>query len=252
MAGDILEIRDIGHSFAGLRVLKSVHIAVPDGGLVGLIGPNGSGKTTLFNIVTGYLKPDSGQVRFEGCALDRVPVQARSRAGLVRTFQTPKIFEQMSVLENVMVGCCKTTETSIIGDLLRTPASRRQLSRMKEAAEEACEKFGLTRICHTEAKNATAGQRRIIELARTAVGKPKLLLLDEPSAGLVPQEVEQLKDWIRRLNGEGITVLLVSHDMGLMSVVDTVHALYFGSIIASGSMAEIQKNARVREVYLGV
>jgi ABC-type branched-subunit amino acid transport system ATPase component len=252
MAGDILDIRGIGHSFAGLRVLKSVDIAVPDRGLVGLIGPNGSGKTTLFNIVSGYLKPDTGRVRFEGRALDQVPVQARSRAGLVRTFQTPKIFEQMSVLENVMVGCCKTTKTSIIGDLLRAPASRSQLRRMKEAAEEACEKFGLTRICHTEAKNATAGQRRIIELARAAVGKPKLLLLDEPSAGLVPQEIEQLKDWIHRLNGEGITVLLVSHDMGLMNVVDTVHALYFGGIIASGSMAEIQKNARVREVYLGV
>lgn len=252
MPGDILEIRDIGHSFAGLRVLRSVDIAVPDGGLVGLIGPNGSGKTTLFNIVTGYLKPDTGRVLYRGRALDQVPVQARSRAGLVRTFQTPKIFEQMSVLENVMVGCCKTTETSFIGDLLRAPASRRQLGRMKETAEEACEKFGLTRIRHDEARNTTAGQRRIVELARATVGRPKLLLLDEPSAGLTPQEIEQLKAWIRRLNGEGITVLLVSHDMGLMNIVDTVHVLFFGAIIASGAMAEMQKNARVREVYLGV
>jgi ABC-type branched-subunit amino acid transport system ATPase component len=252
MIGDILEIQGVGHSFAGLRVLQSVDIAVPQGGLVGLIGPNGSGKTTLFNIVTGYLKPATGSVAYEGRPLDGVPIQARSSAGLVRTFQTPKIFEQMSVLENVMVGCCKATQTGFIGDLILSPTSRQVFRQMKETAEEACKKFGLTPILHNEARNTTAGQRRILELARATVGTPKLLLLDEPSAGLTPQEIEQLKDWIRRLNGEGISVLLVSHDMGLMSVVNTVHVLYFGGIIASGGMVEIQKNPRVREVYLGV
>ncbi|HTG22755.1 MAG TPA: ABC transporter ATP-binding protein [Reyranella sp.] len=252
MSGAILTIGGVGHSFAGLRVLQSVDIAVPRGGLVGLIGPNGSGKTTLFNIVTGYLKPDTGSIVYEARALDGVPIQARSRAGLVRTFQTPKIFEQMSVLENVMVGCCKATQTGFIGDLIRSRTSRHQFQVMKETAEQACEKFGLTQILYNEARNTTAGQRRILELARATVGKPKLLLLDEPSAGLTPQEIEQLKDWIRRFNGEGISVLLVSHDMGLMNVVTTVHVLYFGGIIATGGMAEIQKNARVREVYLGV
>lgn len=252
MSGDILTIAGVGHSFAGLKVLQSVDIAVPQGGLVGLIGPNGSGKTTLFNIVTGYLKPAAGSVVYEGRPMDGVPIQARSRAGLVRTFQTPKIFEQMSVLENVMVGCCKATRTGFLGDLIRSRASRAQFRIMKESAEQACEKFGLTAILHNEARNTTAGQRRILELARATVGKPRLLLLDEPSAGLTPQEIEQLKDWIRRLNGEGISVLLVSHDMGLMNVVTVAHVLYFGGIIATGSMAEIQKNARVREVYLGV
>ena len=252
MSADILTISGVGHSFAGLRVLESVDIAVPRDGLVGLIGPNGSGKTTLFNIVTGYLKPDTGSIVYEARALDGVPIQARSRAGLVRTFQTPKIFEQMSVLENVMVGCCKATQTGFIGDLIRSRTSRQQFQEMKESAEQACEKFGLAQILHNEARNTTAGQRRILELARATVGKPKLLLLDEPSAGLTPQEIEQLKDWIRRFNGEGISVLLVSHDMGLMNVVTTEHVLYFGGIIATGGMAEIQKNARVREVYLGV
>jgi ABC-type branched-subunit amino acid transport system ATPase component len=252
VTADILEIRNVGHSFAGLRVLESVNITVRQGSLVGLIGPNGSGKTTLFNIVTGYLKPSAGGIVYEGRAIDDVPVQARSRAGLVRTFQTPKIFEQMSVLENVMVGCCKATQTGFVGDLIRSPRSRQQFRQMKETAEQACEKFGLSAIRHNEAKNTTAGQRRILELARATVGNPKLLLLDEPSAGLTPQEIEQLRGRIERLNGEGISVLLVSHDMSLMTVVNTVHVLYFGGIIASGAMAEIQKNARVREVYLGV
>ncbi len=252
VADEILELRDVGHSFGGLRVLQSVSFALPKGRVLGLIGPNGSGKTTLFNIVTGYLKPLAGMLHYDGNSLDNVPVQQRSRTGLVRTFQTPKIFEEMSVLENVMAGCCKTTRTGILGDLLRSPKSRQEYRHMREVAEAACEKFGLTTIQNSLARNTTAGQRRIIELARATVGKPRLLLLDEPSAGLNPQEIEQLRGWIMRLNSEGLSILLVSHDMSLMTVAETVHVLYFGGIIATGSMSDIQKNARVREVYLGV
>lgn len=248
----ILSLREIGHSFGGLSVLRSVSFDVPEGKVVGLIGPNGSGKTTLFNIVSGYIAPRTGAIVYRGEALGRQTIQQRGRAGLVRTFQTPQIFEQMSVLENVMVGCCKLTRTTMLQDLLRTPSARAQMREIKRAAEEACARFQLSALSALPAASLTAGQRRILEIARAVVGRPSLLLLDEPSSGLNSQEIEHLREWIMRLNREGMTVLLVSHDMGLMTVADTVHALYFGEIIASGDMATIQRDPKVREVYLGV
>jgi len=202
----LLALREVGHSFGGLSVLRSVTFDVPAGEIVGLIGPNGSGKTTLFNIVSGYIRPLVGSILYRGAPFGRETIQQRSHAGLVRTFQTPQVFEKMTVLENVMAGCCKLTRTSVLQDL-----------------------------------------------SRAVVGKPSLLLLDEPSSGLNGQEIENLREWIVRLNADdGMTVLLVSHDMGLMTVANMVHTLYFGEIIASGDMAAIQRHPKVREVYLGV
>jgi ABC-type branched-subunit amino acid transport system ATPase component len=252
MAEPLLALKEVGHSFGGLSVLRSVTFDVPEGGIIGLIGPNGSGKTTLFNIVTGYIRPLAGTVTYRGAALGRDTIQQRGLNGLVRTFQTPQVFEQMTVLENVMVGCTKLTRTTMLQDLLRTPASRGQMREIRERAEAGCERFGLTALRDLPAASLTAGQRRILEIARAVVGEPRLLLLDEPSSGLNVQEIDDLRDWIVRLNDEGITVLLVSHDMGLMTVARTVHTLYFGEIIASGDMAAIQRDPRVREVYLGV
>ena len=248
----LLSLREIGHSFGGLSVLRSVTLDVPVGEIVGLIGPNGSGKTTLFNIVTGYIRPLLGTINYRGTPLGRESIQQRGQAGLVRTFQTPQVFEQMTVLENVMVGVCKLTRTTMLQDLFRMPASRRQMRQIRDQADAACERFKLTGLRHLPAASLTAGQRRILEIARAVVGKPSLLLLDEPSSGLNVQEIENLRDWIVRLNREGITILLVSHDMGLMTVANIVHTLYFGEIIASGDMAAIQRDPRVREVYLGV
>ena len=251
-AEPILSLKEVGHSFGGLSVLRSVTFDVTDGGIVGLIGPNGSGKTTLFNIVSGYIRPLTGTVTYRGVALGRESIQHRGLAGLVRTFQTPQVFEQMSVLENVMVGCTKLTRSTMLQDLLRTPASRGQMREIRERAEAACERFQLETLRNVPAASLTAGQRRILEIARAVVGQPRLLLLDEPSSGLNVPEIDNLRDWIVRLNEEGITILLVSHDMGLMTVARTVHTLYFGEIIAQGNMATIQQNADVREVYLGV
>lgn len=252
MAEPILALKEVGHSFGGLSVLRSVTLDVPEGGIIGLIGPNGSGKTTLFNIVSGYIRPMAGMVSYRGGTLGRESIQQRGVAGLVRTFQTPQVFEQMTVLENVMVGCTKLTRTSMLQDLLRTPAARGQMREIRDRAEAACERFQLTALRDLPAASLTAGQRRILEIARAVVGEPRLLLLDEPSSGLNVQEIDDLRDWIVRLNEEGITILLVSHDMGLMTVARTVHTLYFGEIIASGDMAAIQRDPRVREVYLGV
>ncbi|MDP1854412.1 MAG: ABC transporter ATP-binding protein [Candidatus Omnitrophota bacterium] len=251
-AEPILSLNEIGHRFGGLNVLRSVTFDVPEGGIVGLIGPNGSGKTTLFNIVSGYIRPLMGTVTYGGVPLLRDSIQKRGLAGLVRTFQTPQVFEQMTVFENVMVGCAKLTRTTMLQDLLRTPAARGQMRDIRELAEAACERFHLKGLRDLPAASLTAGQRRILEIARAVVGKPRLLLLDEPSSGLNAQEIENLREWIMRLNAEGITILLVSHDMGLMTVAHTIHTLYFGEIVASGDMAAIQRDPRVREVYLGL
>lgn len=249
---DMLSLRQVGHSFGGLTVLRSVTFDVPEGGIVGLIGPNGSGKTTLFNIVSGYIRPMTGTVAYRGTPLGRDSIQRRGLAGLVRTFQTPQVFEQMTVLENVMVGCTKLTRTNILQDLLRTAGARDQMRQIRDRAEAACERFQLGNLKDLPASGLTAGQRRILEIARAVVGEPRCLLLDEPSSGLNATEIENLREWIVRLNEEGITILLVSHDMALMTVARTVHTLYFGEIIASGDMAAIQRDRRVREVYLGV
>jgi ABC-type branched-subunit amino acid transport system ATPase component len=251
-ANSILALKEVGHSFGGLAVLRSVTFDVPEGGIIGLIGPNGSGKTTLFNIVSGYIRPLAGTITYQGAPLVRESIQRRGLAGLVRTFQTPQVFEQMTVLENIMVGCTKLTRTTMLQDLLRTPAARTQMREIRQRAEAACERFQLGSLRDLPAASLTAGQRRILEIARAVVGEPRLLLLDEPSSGLNAQEIENLREWIVRLNEQGITVLLVSHDMGLMTVARTVHTLYFGEIIATGDMAAIQRDPRVREVYLGV
>jgi ABC-type branched-subunit amino acid transport system ATPase component len=246
-----LEVQSVGHGFGGLTVLSNVTFAVPDGQIVGLIGPNGSGKSTLFNIVNGFLHPRSGRVLLFGKDTHGLDVEARSRAGLLRTFQTPKVFEHMSVLENLMAGAHKLARLGVIRSLLATPGERAELGVIRAQAEATCRRFGLEPLRNTLAGKLTSGQRRMVELARAYAGRPRVLLLDEPSSGLNDDEVKTLGNWLKTLRGEGIALLLVSHDMQLMGVADVVNVLYFGEIIAAGTMSEMQRDARVREVYLG-
>jgi ABC-type branched-subunit amino acid transport system ATPase component len=246
-----LDVQGIGHSFGGLNVLTNVSFGVAEGKIVGLIGPNGSGKSTLFNILNGFLRPRAGSVALFGADARAMSVEARSRAGLVRTFQTPKVFEHMTVLENLMVGAYKLTRAGVLATMFALPRSRRDVRAMEEGAAALGARFGLSGLLGSPAGKLTSGQRRMLELARAYASRPRLLLLDEPSSGLSSDEVEQLGEWLRALNREGLTLLLVSHDMGLMNVADVVNVLYFGEIIASGSMAEMQAHPRVREVYLG-
>ena len=247
----ILELDGVAHAFGGLTVLRDVSFRVPQGKISGLIGPNGSGKTTLFNIASGFLHPKAGEIRLAGRPVTRASVQQRCRTGMVRTFQTPKVFGHMTVAENVAMGLYSATTSGFFSSMLRIPAERREFRRMSDEAGAMVERFGLAGIRNVRAGELPAGQQRIVELARARMAAPRLLLLDEPSSGLSHEEVQRLRQWIETLAAEGITILLVSHDMGLMEVCREVHALYFGKIIASGSMADIQANADVRNAYLG-
>ncbi len=248
----LLEVREVSRSFRGLQVLQRINLAVPADTIVGLIGPNGSGKTTLFNIISGFLEPDSGRIRYDGRDITDETVQQRSYARLVRTFQTPKVFHGMSVLENLMVGVYKETQSSVVENMLRLPRSLRELREMRAQAEWACAKFGLTAARDLPAGKLPGGQQRLLELARAYLSRPRLLLLDEPSSGLTSEEIKHLMDLLRSLNAEGITIFLVSHHMNLVSVASEINVLYFGEIIAQGSMNDIQKDPKVREAYLGV
>jgi branched-chain amino acid transport system ATP-binding protein len=252
ISGTLLSLRDIRHSFRGLRVLNGVELEVSSGAFVGLIGPNGAGKSTLFNIVSGFLYPNAGAVFLEGSELIKCSVQERSRRGLVRTFQTPQVFGAMTVLENLMVGRHKQTCSGMVGNLFRSPRSNQEYKDAKQAATAVLERFKLSHVTQQKAETLPAGQQRMLELARAYIGEPRLLLLDEPSSGLNGGEIEDLRRILNELNGEGITILLVSHDMNLMDAAANVHVLCFGEIIATGSMASLRDNARVREAYLGV
>jgi branched-chain amino acid transport system ATP-binding protein/nonpolar-amino-acid-transporting ATPase len=248
----LLEVRHVSHSFSGLHVLKGVSFAADDGAICGLIGPNGAGKSTLFNIISGFLTPDHGEVIYAGADVSRLSVPQRSFHGLVRTFQTPQVFPHLTVRENLITGSYKHTRSGVLGNLLGLPNSRRELRRMEEEADAACAKYGLSAVRDRRAGKLPGGQQRVVELARAALARPRMLCLDEPSSGLNTEEVTQLMQTLRRLNQEGMTILLVSHDMDLVTVASVVHVLCFGEIIASGSLSQIQADARVREAYLGV
>jgi branched-chain amino acid transport system ATP-binding protein len=248
----LLEVKHVSRSFSGLRVLNNVSFAAKAGQITGLIGPNGAGKSTLFNIVSGFLAPDAGQILYEGRNVSRMSVPARSRVGLVRTFQTPQVFPHLTVRENIMAGCYKQTASGMAAGLLGTLGARADLVRMAAAADAACERFGLTQLRDQLAGKLPGGQQRMVELARACVGQPTLLCLDEPSSGLNSEEVARLMQTLERLNREGLTILLVSHDMDLVTVAAVIHVLCFGEIIASGALPQSQSDARVREAYLGV
>jgi len=248
----LLQVAAVSHSFGGLHVLRAVDFGVPAGSLTGLIGPNGAGKSTLFNIISGFLPPQRGTVRFEGRDITRDPVQTRTRAGLVRTFQTPEVFGKLSGRENLMIGCYRHLASGVVGNMLHSRRSRLELELMHVQAAEAGERFGLSEVMERPAAQVPAGMQRLVELARGCVSRPRLLMLDEPSSGLNTSEIGHLRELLQQLNREGITILLVSHDMQLVDVASRVHVLCFGSIIASGAMAQIKQDERVRQAYLGV
>ena len=191
---NVLEVSQVSHHFGGLHVLRGVNFSVAEGSVTGLIGPNGAGKSTLFNIISGFLRPTEGEILDRGTPITRRTVQQRSYAGLIRTFQTPQVFSELTVRENLIAGCYKEGRTGVIRSLLRFPAVRREFAEAARRADQTCIDFGLEAVIDQQAGRLPAGQRRLVELARAAISKPRLLCLDEPSSGLSAEEVTQLTE----------------------------------------------------------
>jgi branched-chain amino acid transport system ATP-binding protein len=248
----LLEVRGLTRRFGGLVAVKDVSFSVAAGSIKALIGPNGAGKTTLFNLVAGALAADSGEVVFEGRRITRGAAHRIADAGVARTFQTVRLFAGMSVIENVMAGCHRHGRTGLVSGLLGLPAARREERRSRAAAVGCLERLGIGHLASAEASALALGQQRGVELARALALEPKLLLLDEPAAGLNLHETADLAELIRKIRGSGVTVLLVEHDMSLvMGVCDEVVVLSFGEKIAEGVPKAIQCHPDVIRVYLG-
>ncbi|MBI1889605.1 MAG: ABC transporter ATP-binding protein [Burkholderiales bacterium] len=248
----MLQLNQVSKSFGGLRVLQDVSFSVPQGGIFGLIGPNGAGKTTVFNLVTGLLQPSSGSIAFNGAALDGVAPHRITRLGIARTFQNIRVFKDMTLLENVVVGMHDHLDYGVAGMLFNLPSFRR---REQQARERAMELLGWVKLGHKAAQLADSlsyGEQRKLEFARALATEPKLLLLDEPVAGMNPAEKTELMREIRNIRQRGYSIFLIEHDMRfVMELCDRIAVLNFGRIIAEGAPDEIKANPDVIEAYLG-
>jgi branched-chain amino acid transport system ATP-binding protein len=249
----ILQAERLSIAFGGLRAIDNVTLSIDSGQVFSIIGPNGSGKTTLFNLVSGIYLPDDGQIRFGGERVTGLSPHALARKGLSRTFQNLQIFARMSVLENVMVGRHRHETTGILADLVHWPTVAQQNRATGEAARAALARVGLAEHAARLAGSLPYGALKRLELARALASEPVLLLLDEPAAGCNPVETEELDRVIRGIVDDGITVVLVEHDMRLvMNVSDRVHVLAGGRTLVEGTPAEVRTNPAVIEAYLGV
>jgi branched-chain amino acid transport system ATP-binding protein len=248
----LLEVQDIRRSFGGLVALDRVTFNVAKGQIKGLIGPNGAGKTTLFNIISGLLPADSGQIRFKGKTLTGWQPFQIARVGISRTFQNPSLFLHMTALENVMVGRHTRSRAEFFRCSLRLPGLCREEQQIQSDARAHLERLGLGALADTAAGSLAFGQRRMVELARALATEPELLLLDEPASGLNTREKADLGKVIRGIRDQGITILLVEHDMALvMDLSDDILVLHNGTPLAEGSPAKIQNDQAVINVYLG-
>jgi len=247
-----LSVRDLGINFGGLAALADLSFDLRQGQIKGLIGPNGAGKSTLFNIVAGLLRPGGGDVMFRGKSIQGLPPHQRVRLGIARTFQNLQIFKDLTVLENVMVGCHARFRSGLWACLARTPAQRRDEAAMRDIAMQRLEQLHLGRQADVLAGDLSFGQAKILEMARALAADPALLLLDEPVAGVPHAEVAQVAQVIREVNASGVSVLLVEHNMSfVMQLCDDILVLNYGRKIAEGSADAVRADPLVLKAYLG-
>ncbi|OIM97446.1 ABC transporter ATP-binding protein [Polynucleobacter sp. MWH-Tro8-2-5-gr] len=248
----LLDVADVSKRFGGVQALDSVGLEVPHGSIVGLIGPNGAGKTTFFNVITGLYPADSGIFLFDSNAYFPESVSQVTQSGMARTFQNIRLFGEMTVLENVMVGCHCRSKAGLLGAIFRFPSTRREELAIREKSLALLAYVGLSDYAQLQARNLSYGHQRRLEIARALATEPKLLALDEPAAGMNATEKLELRELLLRIRADGKTILLIEHDVSLvMGICDSLTVLDYGKVIAAGKPADVRVHPEVIKAYLG-